>query len=248
MAFWPPPWLSAACTGFAHAASGQEHRPVLTHRCSRCSRCWTSLPQVWRHRCGDRVRIVPHRRADRVRVRASYGAPSSGSKATQKRPAFSTGTMIGSSFSSLTRTEHAPELTRAETKISLESTSSFFWSSPLEFWSPAMPKRLAMPALAHAREVALQARPSCAIRIVNCGRTQRALVSRLVCGKAVGRASDLHVLGVAHQPPAKANGTQGETGPLAARRGLRRRSRTNLSCGGTRFSPEKLGEVGKRNF
>eukprot|EP00964_Phaeocystis_antarctica_P055139 scaffold32418_cov61-Phaeocystis_antarctica.AAC.1 len=51
--------------------------------------------------------------------------------------------------------------------MSFESTSSFFWSSPLEFWSPAMPKRLAMPALAHAREVALQARPSCAIRIVS---------------------------------------------------------------------------------
>ena len=154
--------------------------------------------QVWRS-CAD---IVPRRRAVRDRVRASDGAPSSGSKATQKRPAFSSGTMIGSSSSSLTRTEHAPELTRAETKISFDSTSSFFWSSPLEFWSPAMPKRLAMPALAHAREVALQARPSCAIRIVSCGRKHRALVSRLVCGRAIGRVrtSMSLVLPISHRP------------------------------------------------
>ena len=61
-----------------------------------------------------------------------------------------------------------------------------------------------MPALAQAREVALHARPSCAIRMVSCrAQKQRALVSRRVCAKAAGRASDLHVLGVAHQPPAK---------------------------------------------
>merc|ERR1719247_393608 len=100
-------------------------------------------------------------------LQSMLAEPSSGSKATQKRPALSAGTMIGSSFSSLTRTEQAPELTRAEMKMSFESTSSFFWSSPLEFWSPAMPKRLAMPALAQAREVALHARPSCAIRMVS---------------------------------------------------------------------------------
>ena len=52
-------------------------------------------------------------------------------------------------------------------KMSFESTSSFFWSSPLEFWSPAMPKRLAMPALAQAREVALHASASCAISTVS---------------------------------------------------------------------------------
>ena len=179
---------------------------------------------------------MPHRVCDIGRPLS----PSSGSKATQKRPAFSAGTMMGSSFSSLTSTEHAPELTRADTKISFERTSSFFWSSPLEFWSPAMPKRLAMPALAHAREVALHARPSCAIRMVSCGRThtQRAQVKRPACGRAVRRSSDLHVFGVAHQPPAERHEVglitvidnlvvrhvccqveqrQGETRPLAAR-------------------------------
>ena len=78
--------------------------------------------------------------------------------------------VLASSFSSETSTEHAPELMRAETKMSLERTSSFFWSSPLEFWSPAMPKRLAIPAFAHARDVALHASPSCAISTVSCGR------------------------------------------------------------------------------
>merc|ERR1719247_3471478 len=100
-------------------------------------------------------------------LQSMFDEPSSGSKATQKRPAFSSGTMIGSSFSSLTSTAHAPELTNAEMKMSLDGTSSFFWSSPLEFWSPAMPNRLAIPALAHARDVALHARPSCAIRMVS---------------------------------------------------------------------------------
>ena len=80
--------------------------------------------------------------------------------------------MIGSSFSSDTRTQHEPDLISALTKMSFDSTSSFFWSSPLEFCSPYMPKRLAMPALAHAREVALQARASCAISTVSCGCTR----------------------------------------------------------------------------
>jgi len=86
--------------------------------------------------------------------------PSSGSKATQKRPAFSSGTMMGSSSSSETRTAHEPDLMSALTKMSLDSTSSFFWSSPLEFCSPCMPNRLAMPALAQARDVALHASAS----------------------------------------------------------------------------------------
>jgi len=39
--------------------------------------------------------------------------PSSGSKATQKRPAFSSGTMMASSRSSDTSTAQAPELISA---------------------------------------------------------------------------------------------------------------------------------------
>jgi len=40
--------------------------------------------------------------------------------------------------------------------------------------------------------------------MVSCrAQKELALVSRRVCAKAAGRASDLHVLGVAHQPPAK---------------------------------------------
>ena len=103
-------------------------------------------------------------------LQSMFDEPSSGSKATQKRPAFSSGTMIASSSSSLTSTAHAPECFSALTKMSFESTSSFFWSSPLEFWSPAIPKRLAIPAFAHARDVALHASPSCAISTVSCGR------------------------------------------------------------------------------
>ena len=206
--------------------------------------------QVWRS-CAD---IVPRRRAVRDRVRASDGAPSSGSKATQKRPAFSSGTMIGSSSSSLTRTEHAPELTRAETKISFDSTSSFFWSSPLEFWSPAMPKRLAMPALAHAREVALQARPSCAIRIVSCGRTQRALVSWRVCvarQSGVLRTSMSLVLPISHRPSVMksasftfSTGWLSTFGIFAARRTVcrvrqGRRPRGRAGCGKGTHEPKR---------
>ena len=205
--------------------------------------------QVWRS-CAD---IVPRRRAVRDRVRASDGAPSSGSKATQKRPAFSSGTMIGSSSSSLTRTEHAPELTRAETKMSFDSTSSFFWSSPLEFWSPAMPKRLAMPALAHAREVALQARPSCAIRIVSCGRKHRALVSRLVCGRAIGRVRTFMslVLPISHRPSVMksasftfSTGWLSTFGIFAARRTVcrvrqGRRPRGRAGCGKGTHEPKR---------
>ena len=76
-----------------------------------------------------------------------------------------------SSFSSDTRTAHEPDLTSALMKMSLERTSSFFWSSPLEFCSPAMPNKLAIPAFAHARDVALQARASWAISTVSCGVT-----------------------------------------------------------------------------
>jgi len=100
-------------------------------------------------------------------LQSMFEEPSSGSKATQKRPASSSGTMIGSSFSSDTSTAHEPDLTSALMKMSLESTSSFFWSSPVEFTSPARPNRLAMPALAHAREVALHASASCAMSTVS---------------------------------------------------------------------------------
>eukprot|EP00965_Chrysotila_dentata_P162677 5371693-Pleurochrysis_carterae.AAC.1 len=57
-------------------------------------------------------------------LQSMFELPSSGSKATQKRPSFSGGTMMGSSFSSLTSTAHAPELISAEMKMSFESTSS----------------------------------------------------------------------------------------------------------------------------
>merc|ERR1719390_73718 len=90
-------------------------------------------------------------------LQSMFDEPSSGSKATQKRPASFSGTMIGSSFSSETNTQHEPLFSRAFTKMSFDRTSSFFWSSPLEFWSPAMPNKFAMPAFAHARDVALQA-------------------------------------------------------------------------------------------
>merc|ERR1719502_1280204 len=41
-------------------------------------------------------------------LQSMFDEPSRGSNATQKRPALSWSTMMGSSFSSLTRTEHAP--------------------------------------------------------------------------------------------------------------------------------------------
>ena len=100
-------------------------------------------------------------------LQSMFELPSRGSKHTQKRPARSSGTMMGSSFSSETRTQHEPDLTKALMKMSLDSTSNFFWSSPLEFCSPYMPNRLAMPALAHARDVALQANAICDMRIVS---------------------------------------------------------------------------------
>ena len=95
---------------------------------------------------------------------------------------------LASSFSSETSTEHAPELMRAETKMSLERTSSFFWSSPDEFCSPAMPKSPAIPAFAHARDVALHARPSCAIRMVSCGNAHGARFEpgAMSCGRNRG--------------------------------------------------------------
>ena len=109
--------------------------------------------------------------------------------------------MIGSSFSSLTRTEQAPEFMRAETKMSLDRTSSFFWSSPLEFWSPAIPNRLAMPALAHARDVALHARPSCAIRMVSCDASPHAEAAVRKRLKRASFASRGLWRGVAGAPP-----------------------------------------------
>ena len=90
-------------------------------------------------------------------LQSMFDDPSSGSKHTQNRPASFSGTMIGSSFSSLTKTQHEPLFSRAFTKMSFDRTSSFFWSSPLEFWSPAMPNKFAMPAFAQALDVALQA-------------------------------------------------------------------------------------------
>ena len=100
-------------------------------------------------------------------LQSMFDEPSSGSNATQKRPACSSGTIIGSSFSSETSTQHEPDLTSALTKKSLERTSSFFWSSPVELTSPAIPNRLAIPALAHAREVALHASDNCAMSTVS---------------------------------------------------------------------------------
>ena len=40
-----------------------------------------------------------------------------------------------------------PEALRQFEKTVLETTSSFFWSSPDEFWSPCRPVKLEMPAL-----------------------------------------------------------------------------------------------------
>jgi hypothetical protein len=54
-------------------------------------------------------------------------------------PAFSGGTMMGSSFSSETRTQQTCEWKRALTIMSFESTSNFFWSSPVAFSVPACP-------------------------------------------------------------------------------------------------------------
>ena len=58
-------------------------------------------------------------------LQSMFEEPSRGSNATQKRPACSLGTMIGSSFSSDTSTAHEPELTSALMKMSLERTSNF---------------------------------------------------------------------------------------------------------------------------
>lgn len=54
---------------------------------------------------------------------------------------------MGSSISSETMTETLPEAERALTMMSLERTSSFFWSSPWTLEAPARPTRLIRRAL-----------------------------------------------------------------------------------------------------
>ena len=55
-------------------------------------------------------------------LQSMFEEPSSWSNATQKRPALASGTMMGSSFSSETRTQQEPDLRSALTKMSFEST------------------------------------------------------------------------------------------------------------------------------
>uniref|UniRef100_A0A2P2LMB2 Uncharacterized protein MANES_18G091300 n=1 Tax=Rhizophora mucronata TaxID=61149 RepID=A0A2P2LMB2_RHIMU len=56
--------------------------------------------------------------------------PSNGSKTTQYFPRLAASTNVASSSSSETRMQVRPLLTKALMKTSLESTSSFFCSSP----------------------------------------------------------------------------------------------------------------------
>jgi len=72
-------------------------------------------------------------------LQSIFDEPSSGSKATQYLPANLSGTMIGSSSSSETSTAQTHELVSAFTMISLDSTSSFFTSSPEALADPARP-------------------------------------------------------------------------------------------------------------
>jgi len=66
-------------------------------------------------------------------------------------PAMCSGMMMGSSFSSETRIAQACELYSEFTNISLDSTSSFFCSSPVEFMLP--------PAIPSMHEESLKIRP-----------------------------------------------------------------------------------------
>ena len=65
-----------------------------------------------------------------------------GSQATAYFALGPAGNSMSSSSSSETRMRTRPEERMVEMKMSLPITSSFFWSSPVEFVAPARPERL----------------------------------------------------------------------------------------------------------